>query len=225
MTPTEVAICLGLLETAYGKKFYGDSDKQTVIKLWATIFRDDDALDVNKAVIDCINTEKFAPTIADIRLRMSRAKMAGQMTELEAFQRIAQAVNKSYSYDDAVIQFSELPTILKKLVGNPHQLRDWYLVEPAQFQTVVASLIRSSYRELANREASYYAPPKQLQDAESWRLPEAQSYELPAPKRQKSLDEILDDMDKSAKEYRQRYGMTAPGNEEKVEKFKEEVNP
>ena len=199
-----------LLESNYGQKFYDGVDKDNVMKTWAITFKDDDPALVMQGVLNCINTMSFKPTIADIRKRMAQAQMAGQMTEMEAFQKISNAVEKADGRDEAVQQFRALPPILQKLVGNQKQLREWRLVETQQFQTVVASMIRSSYRELAQREIDYYALPKQLQKHEAWRIAEpVPDTALPEPKKQESWDDAEARMDADAAAYRKRYGIVS----------------
>ena len=187
MNTQEISKVLGLLETAFGtKRFYAETDKERVIYLWSVIFKDDDAIEVNRAVINCLSTLQFPPTIADIKMRMAQARMAGQMTEMEAFQRIKEAVsdvNSGRQY--ATDAYAELPPILKKLCGNAMQLKDWARVSSEKFETVIASNIMRSYEKLAMREADFYAMPKQLQESEQWRIEGPDLDALPAPEQVK----------------------------------------
>ena len=224
MTMKNIGEMLMLLESNYGQKFYDGVDKDNVLKTWSVTFKDDDPSQVMQAVINTINTMPYKPTIADIRKRMAQAKMGGQMTELEAFQKINTAVEKAYGENDALKQFQALPPILQKLVGTPTQLRDWRTVETAQFQTVIASMIRSSYRELAQREADYYALPTQVQKNEAWRIAAPDTTALPEPKQPESIQDMLTRIEAEAKAYRERYGMTAnPEYSDRVADFKKPV--
>ena len=182
MTEQEIVKVLGLLETAYGvKKFYADTDKSKVVYLWSVLFREEDAIEVNRAVVDCISTLKFAPTIADIKSRMAQAKMAGQPTEMEMWQVVRKAVEDANSREEAQKIYNNLSPIFQKVVGSPSQLRAWRKVSDEQFETVVASNVMRSYKELASREAGYYALPGQLQAQQQWRIEGPQVEALPEP--------------------------------------------
>ena len=163
MTQQEIGVMLDILEANYGQKFYDGVNKDNVMKLWLAMFRNDDPKLVMQGVQNCINTMAYKPTIADIRRRMAQARMSGQMTELEAFREISRAVDAANSKDAAVRAFADLPPVLRKLTGTPEQLRSWRMVGEESFQTVIMSQITRSYRELAQREADYYALPAHLQ--------------------------------------------------------------
>lgn len=193
MTNQEIIKVLELLETAYGvKKFYADTNKEKVIWLWSVMFRDDPAIEVNRAVINCISTLQFAPTIADIKQRMAQARMAGQLTEMEVFQLVSKASEDAVDRKTAEDLFMGLPPIVQKVVGSPGQLRSWRKVSEEQFETVIASNIMRTYRELARREADYYALPEQLQRSEPWRIeaPEYTPPELPEPPKYEEPEEL-----------------------------------
>ena len=187
MTKEEIIKVLSLLEIAYGpKKFYADTNKEAVVYLWSVMFREDDATEVNRAVVNCISTLQFAPTIADIKTRIAEARMAGQMTEMEAWDLIRKASEYSNSREESKRQFDSLPPLLRKVVGSPSQLVAWRKVDDEKFETVVASNCMRSYKELAKREAGYYALPGQIQAKEEWRIegPKENPNALPeAPKK------------------------------------------
>lgn len=209
MTVQDVASMLQLLESNYGQRFYDGVNKEYVLKTWSAMFRDDDPALVMQGVKNCINTMPYKPTIADIRKRMSQARMQGQMTEIQAFQAIQQAVEKSYGREDAVKQFAALPPILQELVCTPSQLRSWRLVNEDTFQSVVMSVIARSYRELAQREADFHALPKDLQQAEGWMLPKGTPAEaLPQPVKEKTLDEMEAEQERKSEAFRERFGIT-----------------
>lgn len=188
ITIQDIGKMLTLLESNYGKSFYDGVDKDNVIKTWAIQFRNDDPVRVMKGVQNCINTMDRKPTIASIREQMPKTRK--QMTEIEAFQRVKAAVRKATDRTSAVIAYNELPGILRKVVGNAEQLRDWQSVEDGTFETVIASLIMRTYRELARQEEIYYNLPEHLQD-KTWETPEPEA--LPEPKHQKTVDEILEE--------------------------------
>lgn len=211
MTEQEIIKVLGLLETAYGqKRFYADTDKKSVVYLWSVMFREDEAVEVNRAVVNCISTLQFPPTIADIKTRLAEARMAGQMTEMEAWGLVSEAVNNANGRKEAQEAFDQLPAILRKVVSKPEQLRAWRKVSDESFETVVASNVIRSYRELAKREAGYYALPIQVRDKEAWMI-EAPTYEaLPAPEETPKLE---------GEAYREAQGLQVQTSQEKLDAF------
>ena len=169
MTENEMVMVLNRLEEYY-KTFYSGADKTRVFNAWYTMFKDDSAEEVNRAVIAYICTEKFAPTVAGIKTIMAENRMAGQKTEGEAWQLVRDAVDYSTNRDEAKQQFDKLPPLLKRLVGSAGQLVAWRKVNEDTFEGVIASNFQRSYRELARREAVYYAIPGQLQAEQQWRV-------------------------------------------------------
>ena len=220
MTIQNIGDMLDMIASNYGEKFLDGIDRKKVIKTWAVMFKDDDPVLVMQGVKNCLNTLSYRPTIADIRKRMSQAQMKGQMTVLEAFQMVSSAVKHAYSRYDAVQQFKALPPIIRKLVGTPEQLRDWHIVDPEKFQTIIMPLITRSYRELAQREFEYYALPADLKKVEQWRIATPSLEELPEPEKQQTVGDILDEMDRKTKEYREMMGLKPnPAYASRVEAF------
>lgn len=180
MTADELIKVMERLEQYY-KNFYSGTDKQEVFNAWFPMFKDDDAGEVSRAVVAYICTEKFAPTIAGIKTIMAENRMAGQMTEMEAWCRIRDAVDYSTNRTEAQKQYDKLSPLLQRVAGSASQLMSWRKVSEDTFEGVIASNVQRSYRELARREAVYYAIPGQLQ-AE-------QRYRIEGPKQQISLPE------------------------------------
>lgn len=206
MTEQELAKIMKLLERYY-KNFYAGMKKEEVLAAWYPLFRDDDPQAVERAVVEVVCTLRFPPTVADIKLQMAEDRLEDQPTSTEAFQMISAAVEKAYDRASAAEVYNELPPILRKLVVNPAQLISWHRTDENAFQTVIMSAIRSSYEVLAKREAKYYAMPAGVRKASGWRIEGAEAVSLPEPKRQRTLDEIYEDMDRQAQEYREKYLM------------------
>ena len=183
LTKTNIAEVIDLLTAAYGDKAFPAEPAQRVkvVNLWSVMFADDDPAEVLIAVKNCIATLQFPPKIADIKHRIAANRMAGQMTEMEAWCVIRKAVEDATSRTEANRLYEAMPPILKRVVGSPSMLRAWRSIDDAQFETVTASNCMRTYRELATREAGYYALPADMQQAESWRLPEPPRTELPKP--------------------------------------------
>lgn len=187
MTVKDIGLMLQLLEANYGTALYKETNRENVLKLWTVMFEDDDPAEVGVAVKDCIATLQFPPKIADIKSRISRNRLAGQMTEMEAWALIRDGVERAVSREKAQEIFGQLPEIIRRVVGSPSQLRGWRVVEDAQFETVIASNCQRTYRELAAREAGYHALPADIRQAEAWRIEKPKQAELPAPEAPKKV--------------------------------------
>lgn len=202
MTPKELSEIMERLERYY-KSFYSGADKQQVFSAWYDMFRGDDAAEVKRAVIAYICTNTYAPTVAGIKGIMAENRMAGQMTEIEAWARIREAINKANGRYEAAEAFTALPPILQKLVYEPKRLREWRVCSDDTLEGVIASNVQRSYRELAKREAVWYAIPEQLQAEQSWRV-DAPAHQPELPEPQKSISEIVE----QANAHAAKHGMT-----------------
>lgn len=202
---------MNLIKSAYGDKSFSEEPEKikNVVNLWTVMFQDDEPLEVLIAVKNCIATLQYPPRIADIKSRIATNRLNGQMTEMEAWVKIRKAVEKSNDGSSANIAFSELPKILQKVIVEPSTLRAWRGVSSDTFEGVIASNVQRSYRELAKQEAMYNALPKDIQNAQSWMNKESEVEMLPEPKKQPSIDEMFDAMDRRAVEYRENHGITA----------------
>lgn len=221
MTEAEFSVILAKISRFF-PRFYEGQDAEQVAHDWYEEggFRSIEFGRVERAVRAYCNTAKFPPSLADIKSQMVESYLQDKPTAMQAFQQIARAVRKSYSKEDAVKQYNELPPILRKLVEEPSVLQDWNKVSTESFQTVIMSAIRESYRELTTREAKYYAFPDDLQMAEQWRVSTPDVVALPEPVKQRTIDEMQDDMDRHAAEYRESHGITAnPKYDSRVAEF------
>ena len=189
MTPKELGIVMDRLEKYY-RNYYAGADKKEVFTAWFEMFKDDDAAEVNRAVVAYICTNTFPPTVAGIKTLMAENRMAGQMTEMQAWQKIRDAVDFSTNRDEARKQYDQLSPLLKKLAGSPSQLISWRKVNEDTFEGVIASNVQRSYRELARREAVFYAIPGQLQAEQTWRVegPKDDQIALPEGAKPKRLN-------------------------------------
>ena len=190
MTSDDINTIMDLLIAAYGEKSYPIDDPKKMAKisnLWSVMFADDNPAEVLIAVKDCIATLQFLPKIADIKQRISANRLAGQMTEMEAWAIIRDAVERSTSREEAQKIYDRLPKIIQRTVGSASQLRGWRIVDDDQFETVVASNCMRTYKMLAQREAGYHALPTDIQQEEQWRIEKPKQAELPEPEKPKKV--------------------------------------
>lgn len=219
MTEQELAKVMHLLEKHY-KNFYQGTNKEEVFAAWYPFFKGDDSRAVEKAVIEVICTSTFPPVVADIKKQMAEDEEENKLTALQAFQMIADAVDDAYNRKSAAEAFNKLPPILREVVRTPSMLNRWHSVSDESFNTVVMSAIRESYNQISKRETKYHTLPMGIRKEAEWMLPGTEPIALPAPEKQKTMDEILDDMDQAAADYREKNGMIPNRTyEEKVAEF------
>ena len=176
ITRENIGEIFNLLSANYGEKMFPDDAKKmaNVVNLWQVMFADDEPAEVLVAVKDCIASLQFPPKIADIKSRISQNRMAGQMTEMEAWTMVYKAIMDVDGLSSARKAFDKLPRIAQDLIGMPEQMLDWKEADGKTLTTVIASNFMRSYKVKAEREASYHALPADMQKAESWKLPKAE---------------------------------------------------
>lgn len=218
MTEQELGKVMRLLEKYY-KNFYQGMNKEEVFAAWYPFFKDDDPHAVERAVVEVVCTLRFPPTVADIKLQLAEDRLEDQPTATEAFQMIAEAVNDARDRAMATKAYNALPPMIRKLVGTPSRLVTWHRVSEESFETVIMSAIRSSYETLAKREAKYYALPAGIRKTAGWRIEGAETQALPEPLKEKTVDDILAEMDKADAEYRQKYVLPKAETSDRLNEF------
>lgn len=150
MTREETKAILAVLKAGY-PNFYKDmarDDAKNIVDLWATMFADDPAQIVTEAVKTLMCTLKYPPTIADVKEKINLITRPGQMTEMEAWEKVRSAI----SHYNAAENFHALPPMLQKIVGSPNQLRNWAVMPIETVDSVLQSNFMRSYRAVAAQE-------------------------------------------------------------------------
>ena len=165
MTIIEVGQMLDLLRFNYGPSLYQDYPKEQLAEYWEKFLANENPEIVAYAVKLCVEELQFPPRIADILQRIKRIKRLKTMTDMEAFQRIKEAVEKSGgSKENQDKAFYSLPEILQKVVVRPKQLKDWRVVSPETFEGFIMPQITRTFRQLADREEIFQELPEGLQE-------------------------------------------------------------
>lgn len=154
MDRAETLAIMTVLKTAY-PGYYRDmkpKEAENVVNLWAEMFRDEPAGLVAAAVKAYIAQDRkgYPPHIGAIKDAIVRVMLPDRMTEQEAASVILQAAsNGVYGAEE---EFDKLPPVLRRLVGSPAQLREWAMMDAESVQSVVASNLQRSYREIDRQE-------------------------------------------------------------------------
>lgn len=167
MTATQVAEIMDILHAAY-PAFYRtttERDDKMAVKLWASMFADDNpALVVSavKALIAC-DTKGYPPHIGAVKEYIGKLKQPDTMTEQEAWGIVYKAICRS-GWDSAR-EYAKLPPVLQRLVSSPSQLKDWSVMPLDEINSVVASNFMRSYKARAAHEREYLALPQDVKQA------------------------------------------------------------
>lgn len=124
---------------------------QDAFNVWFTLLGDLPYKQAELAVQKHMATEKFPPTIADIREKAEQITSVKEteMSELEAWAIVRKAIGRSNYYAEE--EFEKLPEACKMAVGNPSNLREWAMMDSDQVGTVEQSHFVRNYRTAMQR--------------------------------------------------------------------------
>jgi transcriptional regulator of NAD metabolism len=112
MTKKEIAVLLGIIQTAY-PRFYANisqAQRDETVDLWYEMLTDTDLQTAKKAIKRLIATSKFPPVIAELREAISNERDVPLLDEGAAWEEVNRAI-LSYGYmrrDEAYASMSEL---------------------------------------------------------------------------------------------------------------------
>lgn len=149
MTRDKFKILVKAMKAVYSSEnFIADKD---AFDVWYGLLKDLPYEQANLAIQKYMATEKFPPTIADIRTKATEIiTMAEEsMSELQAWALVQKAIrNSGYNSEE---EFERLPEACKIAVGTPANLREWALMELDQVATVEQSHFIRNYRTALQR--------------------------------------------------------------------------
>lgn len=121
----------GLLSDAIKTYFPRDNvlPTENALRLWYAELKDIPYQIAYAALRKYVSTNKFAPTIADIREQAAELynQREGDISENTAWQLVWKAIcNSGYHAEE---EFEKLPEMVKRAVGSASQLRQWGLSE------------------------------------------------------------------------------------------------
>lgn len=124
---------------------------QDAFNVWYELLKDLPYAQANIAIQKYMLTEKFPPTIADIRTKANDivAKIEESMSELEAWSLVSKAISNSGYHAEE--EFDKLPEACQRAVGNPSNLKEWAMMESDKVATVEQSHFIRNYRVAVQR--------------------------------------------------------------------------
>ena len=161
MDKQETYQILALLQANYPDSFRGMSKEAANMKieLWADMFSEEpfEAVAAAAKAYIATDTDGFMPTIGQLKDMLHRMKSPQQMTQMEAWSLVANALRNSvYGADD---EFRKLPPSVQRTVGSPAQLKEWALMDAETVQSVVASNFQRSFQVCQKRENDFQKLP------------------------------------------------------------------
>ena len=146
------------LQAAYTRESF--IPNEYTFNLWYTTLQDIPYPSLNKACQNYIMTNKFPPTIADIR--QLAYDMSAQPEELssQAWNQLLRALREAYAPNSEQV-WEQLPEITKNIVGGYATFRAWGNTELSALESVQRPMFLKRYEEMqyrVRREAAIPEP-------------------------------------------------------------------
>lgn len=160
MTKSEFSVLAKAMKAVYSDpRFIADTDAMMV---WYELLKDIPYEICQTAIHKYMTTNKFPPTIADIRQLATEIVSPEVMNEGEAWSLVYKAIcNSAYNSQK---EFDALPVECQKAVGNPSILREWASLDMDEVNTVIQSNFMRSYKVEVKRSQEYKQLPNEVKD-------------------------------------------------------------
>ena len=124
---------------------------QDAFNVWFGLLQDLPYEQANLAIQKYMTSERFPPTIADIRTKATEiiAPAEESMSELQAWALVQRALrNSGYNSEE---EFAKLPEACQRAVGTAANLKEWALMDSERVETVEQSHFIRNYRTTVQR--------------------------------------------------------------------------
>ena len=144
MEREEFKILVKAMKAVYAQPtFIPDKD---AFDVWYGLLQDLPYEQANLAIQKYMTSERFPPTIADIRTKATEiiAPVEESMSELQAWALVQRALrNSGYNSEE---EFAKLPEACQRAVGTAANLKEWALMDSDQVATIEQSHFIRNYR-------------------------------------------------------------------------------
>lgn len=127
---------------------------ENAMRLWYEELKDIPYQLAHTALRKYVSTNKFAPTIADIREQVAELNNQNEeeLNETAAWSLVLKAIRRSTYYSEE--EFVKLPDTVQRAVASPKQLREWATLEDVDGKTltVIQSNFQRTFRMEQQRE-------------------------------------------------------------------------
>ena len=160
MTRDEFSILVKAMKAVYSDpKFIADKD---AFDVWYELLKDLPYMVCQTAIHKYMSSNRFPPTIADIRQIASEITSPETMNEGEAWSLVYKAIcNSAYN---AASEFEKLPKECQKAIGNPAILKEWASLDVDEVNTVIQSNFMRSYKVAVKRSQEFNQLPPSTKD-------------------------------------------------------------
>ena len=149
MEREEFKILVKAMKAVYAQPtFIPDKD---AFDVWYGLLQDLPYEQANLAIQKYMTSERFPPTIADIRTKATEiiAPAEESMSELQAWALVQRAIrNSGYNSEE---EFAKLPEACQRAVGTAANLKEWALMDSERVETVEQSHFIRNYRTTVQR--------------------------------------------------------------------------
>ena len=127
---------------------------ENAMRLWYSELKDIPYQLAHTALRKYVSTNKFAPTIADIREQVAELNNQNEeeLNETAAWSLVLKAIRRSTYYSEE--EFAKLPATVQRAVASPKQLWEWATLEDVDGKTltVIQSNFQRTFRAEQQRE-------------------------------------------------------------------------
>ena len=127
---------------------------EKAMQLWYSELKDIPYQLAHTALRKYVSTNKFAPTIADIREQVAELNNQNEeeLNETAAWSLVLKAIRRSTYYSEE--EFEKLPATVQRAVASPKQLWEWATLEDVDGKTltVIQSNFQRTFRMEQQRE-------------------------------------------------------------------------
>lgn len=124
---------------------------ELTFNLWYTTLQDIPYPTLNKAAMNYIMTNKYNPTIADLRELSYRLSTDAPMLAPAAWNQLIRALRQAYS-PDSEMYWDQLPDLTKKIVGGYSTFRQWGNTSLETLESVQRPMFIKRFDEYQRRE-------------------------------------------------------------------------
>lgn len=167
---------------------------ELTFNLWYTTLQDIPYPTLNKAAMNYIMTNKYNPTIADLRELSYRLSTDAPMLAPAAWNQLIRALRQAYS-PDSEMYWDQLPDLTKKIVGGYSTFRQWGNTSLETLESVQRPMFIKRFDEYQRREMVDKITPVSVRPPQT-AIPETPQKNLIEEKRQGGVEAPEDLMKK-----------------------------
>lgn len=167
---------------------------ELTFNLWYTTLQDIPYPTLNKAAMNYIMTNKYNPTIADLRELSYRLSTDAPMLAPAAWNQLIRALRQAYS-PDSEMYWDQLPDLTKKIVGGYSTFRQWGNTSLETLESVQRPMFIKRFDEYQRREMVDKITPVSVRPPQT-AIPETPRPELIEEKRAEGVEAPEDLMKK-----------------------------